>query len=161
MTTQLRMPKELEDQTPFIKADVALQAQPGDIVIMANQVALDALVPGGVEVQPVSKRWSRSFMCSLNMHGGKWEFIAKGACTQSKTCDHCATVSVQTRHRHEWKYLQAGSDLQTKICTRCQDTTDRRTRHNWGSSYSIGSDRNGHRCKPCGEVETWNNADDD
>ena len=110
----------------------------------------------------VSRPWYRKPLCSLGIHRGPWGFVADGECTQTRTCERCETTHTRTKHRHQWHYRRAGSCKQDRACIRCGLVRSERTKHEeWGKSYEVSSERDGHRCERCGEVETWSTASDD
>lgn len=102
------------------------------------------------------KRWARTALCVMDLHGGTWTFLTEGACNQNKTCDRCETLSTRTKHDHLWQYTHVGSCAQLKECVRCSQAYEKRTKHEgWGETYTIDSDTDAHRCTRCGEVDTW------
>ena len=99
-------------------------------------------------------------MCRLGMHPAPWVYLQEGDCNQLRECGRCGATKMRIKHRRRWIYTVSGSCRQTRICQRCNSGEKSRTNHEaWGESYSAGSDTRAHRCKRCGEVESWSTAD--
>jgi len=95
-------------------------------------------------------------MCSLGIHPAPWEYLRKGECNQLRDCQRCATAKMRVKHRRSWLYAGPKTCNQTKVCQRCGHSQGVRTKHEaWSESWSIGSNRDAHRCMRCGEVQSW------
>ncbi|MBI4202527.1 MAG: hypothetical protein HY532_05380 [Chloroflexi bacterium] len=105
--------------------------------------------------------WYAAMLCRVGIHTGRWEYLAEGQCTQMRECRRCAATKVRTKHQREWRYARDGRCEQIRTCKRCNAVSGERTKHQWGENYTVANWREGHRCKRCGVVETWDTSYDD
>ena len=127
-----------------------------------------AMETGSPDSQPAretasAKRGLGTFMgtamCRLGIHRGPWAFTHEGNCNQLRDCARCAASDTRTRHKRHWRYVLEKTCEQERTCQRCGTGDKNRTRHErWGASYSVGQDREAHKCQRCGLVESWDTA---
>ena len=160
--TDLYTPTKPADSTPRATGPFApMDLWEQYLIGLTGPIAPAALSPrtlakAPAPPQPGSKPWYRTPLCTLGIHRGQWAFVAKGDCTQTRTCERCAATHTRTKHRHEWQYIRKGSCLQNRACVRCEAVRGQRTHHEeWGETYEVSSNRDAHRCLRCGHVDTW------
>ena len=101
-------------------------------------------------------------MCCLGIHPASWVYLHQGDCNQLRDCERCGTTKLRVKHRRTWQYVRPKTCRQTKVCQRCDSSENSRINHEaWSESYSTGPDTRAHRCKRCGEVQSWSTANDD
>ena len=94
--------------------------------------------------------------CRIGIHPAPWVFLYEGACGQQRDCGRCSTTKTRVKHRRQWQYNGPKTCNQMKVCQRCDARVGSRTHHAmWSQSWSVGSDKEAHRCLRCGEVQTW------
>ena len=92
-------------------------------------------------------------ICCLGIHPAPWVYLREGECNQLRDCWRCATATMRVKHRREWRYVRDKSCHQRQVCQRCYHEKGFTTNHEaWSESWSVGRDREAHRCKRCGEV---------
>ncbi len=142
--------EDLDDR--LLRIREAYEAEP--VSLLAHEAQGNSRVE---EIQPEGNR-SRcgAILCGLGIHEGKWEYVTERECGQARVCRRCGNAKERIKHRFECRYVGKGSCRQVKVCGRCVASKDSRTRHAaWSDSWEVGQDRSAHRCKRCGEVETW------
>ena len=117
---------------------------------------------GGEPAQGTNGIWRRMCalagigMCHFGIHPAPWEYLREGECNQLRDCQRCATTRMRVKHRRSWRYVGPETCIQTKVCQRCDHRESSRTNHEaWSKSWSVGGGEEAHRCKRCGEVETY------